>query len=166
MQDRTCTSCGETKPWRAFWGKNREVEPTCSACRRKEYDRRRKRKAYNEQKQEQVRGIIRAARQKQEQIDKTLTAAVREINKKLSQIKHKINTYSDKIIYGSGSSRTEKALRYQEHLRDYYEEIKELLMEDAANGIERPLEYYLTNTFLLNKHGFPCVVKDADPRSE
>jgi len=98
--------------------------------------------------------------------DTSVYAAVLEINKIISRIDNKLKKYADKVAFSESTSRTETAIEHQWRRREYFEEIKNLLYADAKRGVDRPLEYYLTNTYLLHKHGFPVVVTDADPREE
>lgn len=168
MSERTCDVCGETKPRKAFWGVNRNIVPTCNTCRSKE----RKRKWYykNKKKLERqaarkaVSEAVKAAKQKAKKTN--VEIAIYEIDRRLSQIDSRMREYADKIAYGAGTKRTEKALRDQERNHEYFEDVRGIIMEDASLGIDRPLEYYLSNTYLLNKHGFPVVVTDADPRED
>lgn len=168
MAEKACDTCGEVKPRKAFWGVNREPMSTCTACRRKEARRKRylRDKAEAERQAERQRARMALEKQKALLGDSKMSEAVLEINTIISRIEYKLRKYNEMVMYGNGTLRTEKAIRHQTNRLDYYEEIKYLLMESARRGIDRPLEYYLTNTFLLNKHGFPCVVKDADPRLE
>ncbi len=93
-------------------------------------------------------------------------AGVLEINRILSRIDNKLRRYAEKVEFSEATQRTEAAIDYQWRRKEYFEEIKELMFEDAYNGVDNPLEYYLTNTFLLHKHGFPVIVTDADPRED
>lgn len=168
MKDRTCDTCGETKPWKAFWGVNRQPMKTCTACRHKEARRKRYLKEKARKQAEDRRNAAMIARQRvaSEAKKSNVDASIKHINQKLAYIENRIAHYTDMIVYGHGTRKTENALKNQERNREYYEEVKELIMEDAARGLDNPLEYYLSNTFLLNKHGFPCIVTDADPRSD
>lgn len=168
MADRTCDVCGEAKPRKAFWGVNRLPMTTCTVCRRKAARRKKYLKEKQAREAADVRRLARLALQKQKRMREVsnIDLAIKELNHRITAVEYKIRKYTEKVLYGAGSRRTELALKNQSQKRDYYEEIKELLEMDATNGVDRPLEYYLTNTFLLNKHGFTCAVTDADPRSE
>ena len=168
MIDKTCDKCGETKPRKAFWGVNRAIMSTCTVCRQKEARRKRYLKAKKKAEREAIRREADIARQKaKEKIKKSnVDAVVYELDRRISRIDSRIRHYADKIAYGAGTKRTETALKDQYRKIEYYEDIKSLVLEDASHGIDRTLEYYLSNTYLLNKHGFACVVTDADPRSE
>jgi len=166
MSERTCPECGETKPIEKFWGERRQRMKVCTACRRKAA----RHKRYVAQRKKDAK--VNARRRMQASLmaqgkllrGSEVSAGVLEINRIVSRINYKLRQYVEKLDFGESTARTESAIEYQTRKLRYYEEIKELLMEDAKNGIDRPLEYYLTNTFLLHKHGFPCVVVDADPR--
>ena len=168
MSERTCDKCGETKPRKAFWGVNRNIMSTCTVCRQKEARRKRYLKAKKKAEREAARREAAAARQKIKEMNKksNVEASIYELDRNISRINSRIKHYADKIAYGAGSKRTETALADQYRKIEYYEDVKALVLEDAARGIDRTLEYYLSNTYLLNKHGYPCVVTDADPRSE
>lgn len=168
MSERTCDKCGETKPRKAFWGVNRNIMSTCTVCRQKESRRKRYLRAKKKAEKEAIRKQIDLARQQaREKMKKSnVEVAVGEIERRMVKSEWWIKKYSDKVAYGEGTKRTERALKNHYQKLAYYEEIKDLLLEDASLGIDRPLEYYLENTYLLNKHGYPCVVTDADPRSD
>lgn len=168
MIDKTCDKCGETKPRKAFWGVNRSIMSTCTVCRQKEARRKRYLKAKKKAEREAARREAEIARQqvKEKMKKSNVEAAVYELERRISRVDSRIRFYADKIAYGGGSKRTETALKDQYRKVEYFEDIKALVLEDASRGIDRSLEYYLTNTYLLNKHGYPCVVTDADPRSE
>ena len=165
MADRTCDTCGETKPRKDFWGVNRTPMPTCTACRRKAKRHERYMKEKSNRIREEQKRIMRRAMFKQSAMLKNskVASSLAEIKVVLSQIDYKIRKYNQMVLQGLGTKRTESAITHQSNRRDYYEEIKDLLMESASRGIDRSIEYYLANTYLLNKYGFPCVVKDADP---
>lgn len=168
MAERECDTCGEVLPAKMFWGKHRMPQTTCTPCRRKEarrmrYDRQRRKELQKEQRLELIRIV---KEQDKKMRDTKMYAGVLELNKIISRIDHKIRKYAEKISYCEGSSRTEQALEHQQQRRNYYQEIKDLLYADAKRGVDRDLEYYLSNTYLLHKHGFPVVVTDADPREE
>ena len=95
--------------------------------------------------------------------NENMAAAVAEVERTIRQIERLVEKYAEKVAFNEATKRTETALTYQSNRLSYFEDVKFLLLECARRGIERPLEYYLSNTFLLNKHGFPCQVKDADP---
>jgi hypothetical protein len=168
MSERTCDKCGETKPRKAFWGVNRRPMTTCTVCRQKEARRKRYLRAKKKAEREAARLEAAAARQKIKEMNKksNVEASIYELDRNISRINSRIKHYADKIAYGAGSKRTETALADQYRKIEYYEDVKALVLEDAARGVDRTLEYYLSNTYLLNKHGYPCVVTDADPRSE
>ena len=168
MAERECDACGEVLPVKMFWGKHRIPQPTCTPCRRKEARRRRyERKRRQEIQKEKAEELKRIVREQDKKMRETqMYAGVLELNKMISRIDHKLRKYAEKVAYCEGSVRTEQAIEYQRQRRAYYEEIKDLLYADAKRGIDRPLEYYLSNTYLLHKHGFPVVVTDADPREE
>ena len=168
MSERTCDKCGETKPRKAFWGVNRNIMKTCTACRQKEARRKRYLRAKKKAERAAIRREAEVARQnaKQKMKKSNIEVAVSEIERRIVKTEWWIKKYADKIAGGNGTKRTESALKNQYQKVEYYEDIKELMLEDASFGIDRPIEYYLENTFLLNKHGYPCVVTDDDPRSD
>jgi len=165
MTDRTCPECGETKPIEQFWGANRRREEVCTPCRRRKSRHERYLRNKSKQRRAEFRRITEMAMQANISLmdESQVGEAMAELNVILSRINHKLKVYAEKVAYGTATKRTEYAIRHQTMRREYYEEIKELLMEAAGRGFERPLEYYLSNTYLLHKHGFPCVVVDADP---
>lgn len=168
MSERTCDKCGETKPRKAFWGVNRNIMSTCTVCRQKEARRKRYLRAKKKAEQAEIRRQISEAKRKAkaEMAKSNVELAVHEIERMITKTEWWIKKYADTISWGNGTKRTQRALKDHHRKLDYYEEIKELLLEDASLGIDRPLEYYLSNTYLLNKHGYPCVVTDADPRED
>jgi len=168
MKQRQCDTCGELLPAKMFWGENRRPMPTCTPCRRKEARRKRyKKQRIKEITKRQRQEIRRIVNEQDEKMRETkMYAATLEINKIISRIDSKLRKYAEKVEFSEASPRTEAAIEHQWNRRNYFEEIKELLWEDARRGIDRPLEYYLSNTYLLHKHGFPVIVKDADPREE
>jgi hypothetical protein len=165
MSERTCPECGETKPIEQFWGKNRRREEVCTPCRRRKARHERYLRNKSKKRRDDFRRLTELAMKANiSLIDEShVGEAMAELNVILSRIDYKLRKYAEKVAFGMGSKRTELAIRRQTMRREYYEEIKELLMEAAGQGIDRPLEYYLSNTHLLHKHGFPCVVVDADP---
>ena len=168
MSERTCDKCGETKPRKAFWGVNRNIMKTCTVCRQKEARRKRYLRAKKKAERAEIRKQVSEARRKAKaKITETkVSKAVEELERRITKTEWWIGKYEKIVAWGDGTKRTETALRNHHRKLEYYEDIKELLLEDAALGIDRPLEYYLENTYLLNKHGYPCVVTHADPRSD
>jgi len=168
VSEKTCAACGESLPDKMFWGENRRPMTTCTPCRRKESRRRRYERERVRNLQKQKKSEIKAAMREQERLMKgtEVYAAITEINKVLSRIDHRLRKYAEKVSFCEATARTEQAIDHQWRRRSYFEEIKELLYEDARRGVDRPLEYYLSNTYLLHKHGFPVVVTDTDPREE
>lgn len=168
MSHKECDTCGEELPVKMFWGPHRRPQSTCTPCRRKEARQKRyqreKIKSMERQKRQEVREALR--QQDERMRDTQIYAGVLELNKIISRIDSKLRRYAEKVEFSEATPRTESAIEYQWRRKEYFEEIKELLYTDAQHGVDRPLEYYLSNTFLLHKHGFPVVVKDADPREE
>lgn len=165
---KVCDTCGEELPAKMFWGARRRPMPTCTPCRRKEARKQKYRRERAKQLRQQKRLELKNAMLEQGKLlrDTRVYAAVVELNKTISRIDNKIKKYADKLAYNEATARTEQALRHQWRRKEYFEEIKDLLYADAKRGVDRPLEYYLTNTFLLHKHGFPVIVTDADPNEE
>jgi hypothetical protein len=168
MADRTCPECGETKPVEQFWGERRQRMKVCTACRRKAARHKRYLKDKATHRRAEIRRLTNLLMQEQRAkvTEGPLPENVREINNILSRIDYKLGKYVEKLNFGQATKRTELAIKNQSQRKAYFLEIKELLMEAAGKGFDRPLEYYLSNTYLLHKHGFPCVVVDADPRLE
>jgi hypothetical protein len=168
MSDRTCPECGETKPVEQFWGVNRRREEVCTPCRRRTARKARYLRNKSKKRRDEFRRLTEMAMKANISLmDKSQVGeAIAEINVVLARIEYKLKKYAEKVAFGMASKRTEHAITHQTQRLNYYEEIKELLMEAAGKGFDRPLEYYLSNTYLLHKHGFPCVVVDADPRLE
>jgi len=165
MATKVCEQCAEELPIKMFWGEHRKRMKVCTPCRRKEARRAKRRRARMRELQAQKREEIKRVVQEQDRKmrETAMYAGVLELNKIISRIDNKLKKYSDKVAYCEGSARTEAAIEYQWKRRAYYQEIKDLLYADAARGIDRPLEFYLSNTYLLHKHGFPVVVIDAHP---
>jgi len=165
---KRCDTCGEDLPDKMFWGAKRRPMPTCTPCRRKEARKQKYRREKMKKLREDKRRELNSAMTEQGKLirDTNVYAAVMEVNRIISRIDNKIKKYADKLSYGEATVRTEGALRHQWQRRDYFEEVRDLLYSDAKRGVDRPLEYYLTNTFLLHKHGFPVVVTDVDPNEE
>jgi len=165
MEDRTCPECGEVKPPSAFWGKNRRRMEVCTPCRRRKARHERHLRDYKKVVRKrlnlQMRGLL--LDQKTHLKNERMASAVREVERTIRNIERLIEKYAEKVAYNEATKRTETALTYQSKRLAYFEDVKFLLLECARRGIERPLEYYLSSTFLLNKHGFACTVKDADP---
>lgn len=140
----------------------------CTACRRKASRHARYLKQKERAKKEAARNARKLALQEQRKLlnGSELSEAMIGINRELSRVNYKIDKYMEKVSLGMATKRTENAIAHQSRRKDYFEEIKLLLMKAAGQGIYRPLEYYLSNTYLLHKHGFPCVVVDADPYIE
>jgi len=141
---------------------------TCTVCRQKEARRKRYLRAKKKAEKAAIRRRAEVAKQlaKQKMKKSDIEVAVSEIERRIVKTEWWIKKYADKIAGGNGTKRTESALKNQYQKVEYYEDIKEIMIEDASFGIDRPIEYYLENTYLLNKHGYPCVVTDADPRSD
>jgi len=168
MSERTCETCGETKPRKAFWGVNRAIMKTCTDCRRKEARHKRYKRAKKKADLAETRRLAKLARDKMRaEVKLTNTdKSIKYINQKIASINNKLQKYMDKMTFGGGTNKTKHAIIRQTKNVEYYEELKELVMSDAALGYDKPIEYYLDNTYLLNKHGFPCVVTDENPRSD
>lgn len=165
MATRVCERCEEALPFKMFWGKHRKPMKVCTPCRRKEARRARHRRTKMRELQAQKREEIKRVVQEQDKKmrETAMYAGVLELNKIISRINNKIKKYSDKVAYCESTARTESAIEHQWNRLAYYQEIKDLLYADAKRGIDRPLEFYLSNTYLLHKHGFPVVVTDAHP---
>ena len=162
---KECDTCGNFYPAKMFWGEKRKPMPTCTPCRRraarKEKYRREKMRRLRDEKRKELKDAL--LTQNKLMRDTKVHAAIMEVNRTISRIDSRLKKYADKVAFNEGTARTENALRYQWRRREYFEEVRDLLYADAKRGVDRPLEYYLTNTFLLHKHGFPVVVTDADP---
>ena len=165
MEDRACPECGEVKPPSGFWGKNRRIMEVCTSCRRRasrhERHVREYKKVVRKRLNLQMRGLLNEQRSMIK--NERMASAVAEVDRIIRTVERAVEKYAEKVAYAEATKRTETALTYQSKRLAYFEDVKQLLLECARRGIERPLEHYLANTFLLNKHGFACTVKDADP---
>jgi hypothetical protein len=164
MSDRTCIVCGETKPKRSFWNAKRRLVHTCTDCRRTA----RKKEQYRAEKKvrfdREVKAMTKRAIKAQAALLKeTMAAAVlRELNKLIAQPRSLVRKYTKKLEHGTGSYRTKQGLENQTRRLDYLLDIKRIVELDAAVDDVKPLEYYLTNTYLLNKHGYVCRIDPDD----
>ena len=162
MRDRTCPECGETKSWRQFWGQNRQPMKICTPCRRKAKGRARYYRRKQAAEQDAARRAVSAALAAQERMLKAspLYGAVQELDRHISQAMRTIEQNEQKIVDGTETRRNRSSLAYQRRKLAYYQDVRKIMLEDAARGFERPLEHYLTNTHMLAKHGFPVAVVD------
>jgi len=162
---KTCPVCGEDKPRKAFWGEHRQPMEVCTQCRRKakRHEKYLKEKQYKQEAA--ARAELAQALRKQHKLltDTVLAGAYNELLKMERRIQMKVRQHEDKIARGEGTVRTEQAVEFQSRKLAYYADVRAAMMADAAEGKELPLEHYLTNTFLLHKHGFPVAVVDDPP---
>lgn len=167
LRDRTCPRCGETKMRKEFWGELRKPMQLCTKCRRSL--KRREQYAAEKIRKAQAdthRAVSDALQQQREAARGTVIhGAVRELNILVSRVERRLRVLETRLGEGHFGPRTLKAIEYQKRKRAYYTEVREIMMRDAAEGMEHPLDYYLGNTHLLHKHGFPVIVVD-DPLTQ
>lgn len=168
MATKTCDNCGEHKLIDAFRNADGRAEDTCTKCR-DVLRRKAKRKAVQADNQRRrLRVEMQEAQRARRQVLASDTAhqAIKELTTQANIHENKLLRYLQKIRRGDGTTRTEKAVKYQQNYVDYYVALIDIVKRDAAMGRRKPLEYYLSNTYLLNKFGFTCVVVDGDPAEE
>ena len=157
---RKCPECGEEKPRKAFWGKNREPQLICTPCRRKIKRHARYIKAKDKQRQQEAKTALRTALRAQARMkeESLVAAAVVELDRMISRIKNRIRSHNKRIEEGTDTPRTFTGLKHQTQKLDYYLDIRRWVMDDAGRGIVLPLEHYLSDTTMLHRHGYPVAV--------
>ena len=166
---KTCPSCGEDKPRNAFWGKHRQPQEICTPCRRKQKRHERYLREKDQALREQAQRTLRTALEAQEKQIKesVLGASIAELDHQIKRIRSKLAKHEHRQAMGLATQRTEHAVTHQTRKLTYLSEVRELMLADAGRGECCPLEYYLSDTALLHKHGFPVVVEhDATEESE
>lgn len=165
MSLKTCPSCKEDKPRKAFWGKHRQPQEICTTCRRKQARHERYLREKDAALREQAQRTLRVALDAQEKQIKesVLGASIAELDLQIKRIRYKLAKHEERQAMGLATQRTEHAVTHQTRKLTYLTEVRDLMMADAGQGECYPLEYYLSDTALLHKHGFPVVVEHDKP---
>ena len=168
MSERTCPECGEVKPTKKFLNATRRVVSVCTDCRRKAKGRAR----YLKSKQTEHRADLRRERDDAVYEQQMILArdhaveVLKEIRDLMHHPRYKLRQYLLKVEAGTASLRTEDGIKRQRQRLDYLEHLCEIIENDARRGESRPIRHYLTNTYVLNEHGYTCALNldDADIR--
>jgi uncharacterized membrane protein len=157
---RVCDACGETKPVKDFLTRTRRLDKTCTACRAKE----RRKLRYEKDRASDLQVEMREAIKEQKGVlDSMSSAMITEVRKLMSMARYKLKTYDERIAQGKFTEKTLEARARQAQRVRYYNHVINIITTDARRGQRKPLLYYLSNTKLLEHHGFLCQVIEADP---
>ncbi|MDX1409126.1 MAG: hypothetical protein R3330_13355, partial [Saprospiraceae bacterium] len=138
---RKCPECGEEKPRKAFWGKNREPQEICTPCRRRIKRHARYIKAKDKQRQQEAKTALRTALRAQARVkeESLVAAAVAELDRMISRIKNRIRSHNKRIEEGRDTPRTFTGLKHQTQKLDYYLDIYDVGLPVSCGG-DAPLE--------------------------
>lgn len=160
MSERTCPECGEVKPQKKFLNAARRVVGTCTDCRRKGREHGR----YLRMKKAERAGDLRRERDEalleQEQILANDPAAevIGQIRALMYAPRHKLRKYLNKVEMGTATLSTDEGIKRQRQKMDYLEHLCEIIERDARQSAAKSLRHYLTNTYVLNEHGYTCAI--------
>jgi hypothetical protein len=158
MTDRTCSECGETKPSKSFLDAKRRVVGICTDCRRKAKERARylRAKAASRKRDRRVERDDAILAQEQLLAHDPAAEVLAEIKSLMYAPRHKLRQYLNKVELGIATLRTEQGIKRQRQRMDYLEHLCEIIERDALLGRASTLQHYLTNTYVLNEHGYTC----------
>jgi hypothetical protein len=81
-----------------------------------------------------------------------------EIKSLMYAPRHKLRLYLTKVEVGTATLRTEQGILRQRQRMDYLEHLCEIIENDARRGKAKSIHHYLTNTYVLNEHGYTCAI--------
>lgn len=164
MSERTCPECGETKPTKKFLNAKRRVVPVCTACRAVA-----QKKAYQEKLK-----AAKAARESEAAIQNKMVEVtynldmflnedpcaptIRVLTRMVTNQRRILRAYNERYRSGDPSDRLDTAMRDRTKRIQFLEEALAIAARDARTSSCKDPNWYTLNTFLLNKHGYPCAI--------